>query len=449
MVDLRVKVLGLLFFCLLSLSALSAPVASADRGAIPLEPTSIYEAGQKAVVAWNGSREVLILSVDLKTVKEKTWALEVLPLPSMPAVEKGSEKAFQVLSDYFAAQKLPTGLKAEREKKLEILFHRQIGLHDVTVAKVGSAGKFASWLKDFTSSHGLPEPAPEGLEKAVRLIESYLARGYSYYAVDLVEVSGELGSVEPLVYSFNTDHAYFPLEISTLARGETSITIFLLTAGRPEISGGTLKKTRLSPLFENRIPRKLLGEADPRIASLFQGSAETWLTILSYKGDISRLRGDLVLNATVGTPVIPSEKWVPYTPSSKQVKLEVLEAEGEIRLKVSVVVPHGGFRVFWGEPARDGSFVRVEAKMERWTGPAIQVITTLTHTYNLGKLPPGGCTMVFKVNGQPVASVGYQLGGGKPAMLPLVVLAVVAAAAFALAGLNQGKRRFSLRRGAL
>ncbi|MCJ7560066.1 hypothetical protein MUO79_05550, partial [Candidatus Bathyarchaeota archaeon] len=41
----------------------SLPLVHADRGGLPIIPgVSIYEPGQKAIVAWNGNEEILILS---------------------------------------------------------------------------------------------------------------------------------------------------------------------------------------------------------------------------------------------------------------------------------------------------------------------------------------------------------------------------------------------------
>jgi hypothetical protein len=72
-----------------------------------------------------------------------------------------------------------------------------------------------------------------------------------------------------------------------------------------------------------------------------------------------------------------------------------------------------------------------------WTGPAIQVITTLSHTYDLGQLPPGSYTIVFKANGQPVTSIGYQSIIGGLAVASIIILAAVAAATFALIKLRR------------
>jgi hypothetical protein len=157
-------------------------------------------------------------------------------------------------------------------------------------------------------------------------------------------------------------------------------------------------------------------------------------TALADKGDHAKPKSDFAA-AMVTVPT--AEEWIPYTPSSEQVKLEIVEAEGGILLKVSMIMPHGGFRVEWGEARRENTTIQVEAKVEMWTGPAIQVITTLSHTYDLGQLPPGSYTIVFKANGQPVTSIGYQSIIGGLAVASIIILAAVAAATFALIKLRR------------
>lgn len=78
---------------------------SADRGGIPLYPSSlsspiiVNEPSQKAIIAWNGHEEILILSTDVKA-NQSTLILELLPLPSNPrAVEKANYTSFMNLQE--------------------------------------------------------------------------------------------------------------------------------------------------------------------------------------------------------------------------------------------------------------------------------------------------------------------------------------------------------------
>ena len=73
------------------ITALALSTAWADRGSIPFkEGVKIFEPNQRALLAWNGEEEILLLSTDL-VASESTMVLEVLPLPSEPEVKKGDE----------------------------------------------------------------------------------------------------------------------------------------------------------------------------------------------------------------------------------------------------------------------------------------------------------------------------------------------------------------------
>ncbi|MEO0185805.1 MAG: DUF2330 domain-containing protein, partial [candidate division WOR-3 bacterium] len=67
----------------------------ADRGLIPFNPgVTIFEPNQRAIIAWNGEEEILLLSTDL-SASDSTMALEILPLPSEPKVKKGDPETFR------------------------------------------------------------------------------------------------------------------------------------------------------------------------------------------------------------------------------------------------------------------------------------------------------------------------------------------------------------------
>ena len=89
----------------------------ADRGSVPFEPhVQIFEPNQRALIAWNGSEEILLLTTDLYA-SESTKILEVLPLPSEPVVEEGNievfRKATELINEKLA---VPSRLSTSRSK---------------------------------------------------------------------------------------------------------------------------------------------------------------------------------------------------------------------------------------------------------------------------------------------------------------------------------------------
>ena len=56
--------------------------AYGDMGAIPLIPNvQVFEPNQRAIIAWDGEEEILLLSTDLSASKP-TKILEILPVPN-------------------------------------------------------------------------------------------------------------------------------------------------------------------------------------------------------------------------------------------------------------------------------------------------------------------------------------------------------------------------------
>jgi len=94
------------------------------------------------------------------------------------------------------------------------------------------------------------------------------------------------------------------------------------------------------------------------------------------------------------------ERWVPYTPSSENVEVNIRQKASLTIVEVTITFPHAGFRVDWGDVERKGATFTVDVKVEEWTGFSAQVVTRKTHAYRLGELEPGVYTFVFKANGE-------------------------------------------------
>ncbi|KXA89700.1 hypothetical protein AKJ61_02355 [candidate division MSBL1 archaeon SCGC-AAA259B11] len=217
---------------IVSISLLAVPIASADRGMIPVDPNvSVHEPGQKAIVAWNGVEEGLILSTNVSSDRE-TEVVEMLPLPSKPEkVEEASFESFERLQGlimrhgFQLAEGREMGGKAGGQAP-EVVLHKEIGLHDITVARASDRAGLLEWIGNFLNEHGVEKKISLGNFKPV--IEDYLRRGFNYWVIDLIEVSGEK-TVEPIYYEFESNFAYYPLEITRPVGGSGKVSLFLLT----------------------------------------------------------------------------------------------------------------------------------------------------------------------------------------------------------------------------
>jgi len=209
---------------------------TADRGMVPINPVEIalYEPGQKAIICWDGTEEILILSTDVRA-EEPTKVLEIFPLPDLPTVEMCNQSVFELLTELVR----PTQSMSGREKgtggdhtndappiDVEVVFHETLGVHNLTIIKALTSDGFAMWVNDFLNSSGL---TPMSFPKAEKIAESYIKRDINYFVLDILELTGELKSPEPIMYKFNSSGVYYPMEVSSLTGGESHILLFILT----------------------------------------------------------------------------------------------------------------------------------------------------------------------------------------------------------------------------
>jgi len=313
----------ILFF----LSAISLPLVQADRGMIPVTPgASVYEPGQKAILAWNGQEEIMILSTDVASTQE-TLVLEILPLPSEPTVEAASFQSFEEIQSMIWEEGMNRFMYSTRndarDKSVEVLFHEQIGAHNITVAKASDTSELIDWATSFLMESGVNKEVSLG--KFESAVENYMRRGFRYYVLDIITFSKDDRSVEPILYRFDTSFLYYPLLITSPVPGNSVITLFLITEDKVNkdywpmqkamytVDGGT------SQPIEFTLSKGDLSKTDLRIGELFQGGA--WLTVLRYEGSLSFLTRDIMVSedalASTGDVVAPDvnvEVIVPTTP---------------------------------------------------------------------------------------------------------------------------------------
>ena len=298
---------------------LTSSMVYGDRGMIPIVPeVSVYEPGQKAIIAWNGKEEILILSTDVASSKE-TVVLEVLPLPSNPEkIEAASFESFEEVQRLIWRHMPPPPdvLGKEGVRGVEVVFHEKIGAHDITVVKASDVSELVEWMGNFLVENGLDEEV--SLRNFEFVLKDYMARGFRFYVLDLILVSPEQNSVEPILYKFDTSFLYYPLKITSPLEGETTITLFLLTEDVIEDDYYPFRKAHYqTPEEREAIEFKLsngeLSKIDLRIGELFQGDA--WLTILLYEGKLDGLTRDLTISEGTTTPprpIINIEVVVPF-----------------------------------------------------------------------------------------------------------------------------------------
>jgi hypothetical protein len=275
----------------------------ADRGGIPFRPgVTIFEPTQRAMIAWNGEEEILILSTDLR-VSQATKVLEVMPFPAEPRVTKGDVTVFQRAVKLINSKINPRPLAAARSKgqtlaaadslpPAEITFHKRIGAHDVAVAHVLSGDGFVEWVNAFLKRCSVDNPVIPARLRSV--IEEYLEDGYRWFAFDVVELEDSFKTLEALQYRFPTSALFYPVKISRSNQGETSMELLVLS---PRL----LRTFTGIPLSQIRLRHEPVSLTAAEVRSLDRGMdallghrEDMKLRIWLVQGDFSSFDRDII-----------------------------------------------------------------------------------------------------------------------------------------------------------
>jgi len=212
---------------------LSVSLGFSNRGMIPVNPNvKIFEPNQRAMIAWDGDEEILLLSTDL-SASDSTMVLEVLPLPSEPQVKKGDLETFQKAIDLINTKiRVALGKKIGDEERVktpsgEVTFHKKIGAHDISVTHLLDANGFIDWVNDYLKSIGIEKDVISTEMK--ELIEEYIEDDFVWFVFDVISLGKETVTNEPIQYRFTTTFLFYPLKITSTGEGNTSIELLILT----------------------------------------------------------------------------------------------------------------------------------------------------------------------------------------------------------------------------
>jgi len=284
----------------------------ANRGFIPFSPhVRIYEPKQHALIAWNGKEEILILSTNMRA-SESSQVLEVLPLPSEPTVREGDLQVFNRVVElirkkgYYYSTRTSRGIRLEAqgaaEPAGEVTFHERIGTHDISVIRVLHRDGFTNWVESYLLSAGVEKPQiPKGMSE---IVQQYQDEGFVWFVFDVVSLSQDLKTSNPIQYKFSTPRLFYPLKITRLGEGETSIELFVLT-NQPlvEFSGIPRWQTR-SSLSKDGVIELRAHEVEwlnTEVAALFEKQVAQ-LRLWEIEGSLHTFRDDLVVRSFFTRP---------------------------------------------------------------------------------------------------------------------------------------------------
>lgn len=284
--------------------ACAACAAHADMGSIPFEAhVQIFEPKQRAIIAWNGTEEILLLSTDLRA-SAPTKVLEVIPLPSEPTVTEGDLQAFEravaIINDRQWRYAGGGGFGAESETGAapagEVTFHEKIGAHDISVTRVLNSDGFTGWVENYLKKQGVENPEIPGPMKTV--VKEYLRAGFTWFVFDVVEVGDTVKTKDAIQYRFKTRSLYYPLKITRTEHGKTEIELLVITPRLlTKFPGHPTKRITLphKPVALTR--RELWSISKDMFELLGLGEREGMvLRIWKISGILSEFKKDLIAN---------------------------------------------------------------------------------------------------------------------------------------------------------
>jgi hypothetical protein len=280
----------------------NAQALYADRGSIPLNPNvKVFEPKQRAMIAWNGTEEILILSTDM-SASAKTKVLEIIPFPSEPVVKDGDieifRKAMKLINQRLQERHAQTVQKEGQEDTRgspagEVTFHQVIGAHDIMVIHVLDVNSFMEWVKRYFSAYGVKNPKiPEAIKTVV---DEYLKEGFLWFVFDVVSLDKVPTTSEAIQYRFKTESLFYPLRITRTEEGETSIELLVLTQR-------LLIQFPGIPIEEIKLPYEPIGMSseelrglDEEINELLGREEKVKLRIWHIEGKLSGFKKDLLV----------------------------------------------------------------------------------------------------------------------------------------------------------
>jgi len=276
-----------------------ALTATADRGSIPFEPNvEIFEPTQRAMIAWNGTEEILLLSTDLRA-SAPTKVLEVIPLPAEPEVKEGDIEAFnravQIINSRQEAAKGGRALGADEKAQPpagEITFHEKIGAHDISVAHVLDGDGFIAWVEEYLKKQDVENPTiPEPLKEVVN---EYIEEGYTWFVFDVVELGPEMKTNDAIQYRFKSDAVYYPLKITRTETGDTTVELLILTPRLLSNFPGYPSSLVRLPHQPVRLTARELESLNEEMCELLDKQDGMMLRIWRIQGKLPEFKADLI-----------------------------------------------------------------------------------------------------------------------------------------------------------
>jgi hypothetical protein len=282
-------------------SSVATPAWACGCGAYIPDQAGAYVVDERAVVAWDGETQDVLMSFGVTGSSEK--AAWVMPVPSAADVSLGDTEVFEELARLTAprveyrdswwptfswlstggAESLDTA-GVPRGPGVNVLGRQRIGPFDVTRLAADDPTALAKWLAD----KGFPHP--DGLDEN---LAPYIADRWEIVAIQLApaEHGATLtGGLQPLRLSFESDTVVYPMRLSRSATTPQTVDLYVLADHRMDPTAvpvaGQQPSLQFAGLFEG-------ADVSPALAAYIGDGA--FLTRWNdYIGEPALIDGDYV-----------------------------------------------------------------------------------------------------------------------------------------------------------
>jgi hypothetical protein len=219
----------------LVLAPLSPAAACACGGVAPAPGSEVAVGEERAIVSWDDGVEQIEMLLGVLSSDTETGL--VFPTPSPATVSLGDREDFEAIGrvttptrveeyDWWGAAS-GGGDGVAGGAPPEVLASVQLGPIEAVTLAASDTNALATWLADNDF-----QLAPAVTD----LLEVYVERGWYFVAVRLTGDEPLDGSLDPLVFSFESEALVYPLELSRAATSPQTVRLYVFDDHRQRVT---------------------------------------------------------------------------------------------------------------------------------------------------------------------------------------------------------------------
>jgi hypothetical protein len=125
-------------------------------------------------------------------------------------------------------------------------------------------------------------------------IEQYILDGHKWFAFDVVELGTSLKTNDAIQYRFASDKLYYPLRISGNAKGQTDISLTVITRNELTRYFGIPQEKFQRQHPPVSVKNSALAPIHEEMAAMFNPDEKLFIQTLRLQGDLSEFDLDIL-----------------------------------------------------------------------------------------------------------------------------------------------------------